>query len=228
MKQLSMASAKGAMITLLGSEVGDITKALGCTDSDWKVVTGMKPWKGAQRPQVKRLLEALIYGTIDVLGLPRFRVPAELVAATVALYVKPVNYMAACEWIGNQKSAEDLANFTGREEDLSGLEKVTPDRIYSLVLIYPSRVWVMARIRTSGKPFAPFQVSIPYWDKGIWEPDSAARLCSGANHSKATATQRYFCAVQYLINIGIIPSGQITTASTQRCSRSPVFYQGRA
>lgn len=122
------------MYILTSQSVVECATAVGCTEKDWKLLTGDKPWLGVDRARVKRLLDALLYGIVDTLGIPRFDLPAEYAATVIAMGVNPTNYFAACNWVGNFSSSEDIADYHGRLEGVTGLDKVTPSRLFALIL----------------------------------------------------------------------------------------------
>jgi hypothetical protein len=128
-KYLSMTSVRGSMKVLTECNIQDICLSLGCTEQDWHLVRGSKPWLGKDRPRVVRLLEGCFYGMIDTLGTPRFEVPAEFIAGVLTLIAHPVNFWTASAWLGTQKASEDIINDT-----VDGCEDVTPRQIFSLCL----------------------------------------------------------------------------------------------
>ena len=74
-------------------------QSLGLLPNELELVTGQNPWRTDQRNQVSKILHTLMYSTLDALGLHRFAVPAEYVAATIAMFVKPRNSLVACSWM---------------------------------------------------------------------------------------------------------------------------------
>src|SRR5205809_57078 len=46
--------------------------------------------------ELRRCVEACVYGTLDFVGYPRFPAPVEFIAAVIAYYVHPVNIQTAC------------------------------------------------------------------------------------------------------------------------------------
>lgn len=138
-KQLSLATCIGAMEILLSANVADVSETLGVTPKQWDLVTDPKPWQGADRLQVENTLKALLNATIDRLSLPRFELPAEYISAGIALFVHPINYQAACAWIGaGSKGAETLANFEGVTEPIEGFEKVTAQQCFAIICMIVS------------------------------------------------------------------------------------------
>lgn len=138
MKRLSLETAKGAMMVLLNSNIKDVVGAIGCTESDWKLVIGKKPWLGVDRPRVMRVLDGLLYGMVDQMGLPRFELPAEFAASVVALFVSPVNHYASCVWMGKFARGEDLGNAQINTEPVEGLELVSAKQLFALILMIVS------------------------------------------------------------------------------------------
>jgi hypothetical protein len=132
-KYLSLQTARGAMQILLKGSVVESAQTMGCTESDWKLLTGKKVWIGTDRVRVKRLIDALLYATVDTIGLPRFNLPAEYVATVITVFVHPSNYFSACCWTGNFSTSEDLADYHGRLEGVQSLEKVSASRLFALV-----------------------------------------------------------------------------------------------
>jgi len=86
------------------------SQVLDLTVDDYDFLTGTKLWTAMERSQVRRVVEAAVYGSLDYLGLPRFAVPAEYVAAAIAMYVHPVNLMTACAVMDGCEWTENVIN----------------------------------------------------------------------------------------------------------------------
>ncbi len=85
-------------------------ETLGILPDQLNLVTGHIPWKINERNIIVRTLDLLMFGTMDILSLPRFEVPAEYVAATIAMFVSPSNIMVSCRWM---ESGQPAADFLG-------------------------------------------------------------------------------------------------------------------
>lgn len=133
-RHLSLSTVRGALTVLSNGSVVDAAQSCGCTESDWKLLTGSKVFIGVDRPRVKRLLDNIIYGVVDTLGLPRFELPAEYAAACIAMFVNPVNFFPACSWIGTYARSEDIADYHGNLDSVQGLETVSSSKLFALVL----------------------------------------------------------------------------------------------
>jgi len=131
--KLNIQTAKGAMQIILNKAQIDAARSLGCTEKEWTLLVGPIPWKANDRNIVKRLLDQVIYGMMDTMALPRFKVPAEYIAAVITAMVTPCNYFPACSWLENTYKAEDLGNFDGSQLNSGEMEKVSNSRLFALV-----------------------------------------------------------------------------------------------
>lgn len=116
----------GAMKTIANSGYRGHLQSLGITEADYKKFVGSGQWIAADRGRMSQVLSALLYGATDALGMPRFELPAEYVAAGIAVWVSGVNMSLACEWAPNSGEAAQLAR--------SGFfEKPTTKQLFALV-----------------------------------------------------------------------------------------------
>lgn len=115
--------------------IGDYTSAdfdtLGITPEAFKLTAENNIWMLPHRPVVEKTLEALLFGTTDLLGIGRIQIPAEMVAAVISFYVAPANRRTACRWLKERRMAgapaDDLA--AGRTVD-----DVSEPQLFALVL----------------------------------------------------------------------------------------------
>ncbi len=114
---------------------------------DYAFLTQDKLWISRDRSRARRCIEAATYGALDMVGLPRFAVPAEFVAAAIAYFVKPQNLQLACvimegvEWSENIISGVDkpltasvifahsLRILSGKEFDVDQQVKLAKKRL---------------------------------------------------------------------------------------------------
>src|SRR5699024_714286 len=72
-------------------------------------------------------VEACVYGTLDIVGYPRFPAPVEFIAAVIAYYVHPVNIQTTCLIM-------EGAEFT--ENTINGVEhQVKAAELFAVILI---------------------------------------------------------------------------------------------
>lgn len=124
MIQLNVARGAMNMVAQMG-KAGYLSN-LGLTKDDFDKVTSDLPWLGSDRNRVTQAMNSLMFGTIDVLGLPRFQIPAEWIAACITVFVNPVNTHVACRFFERVTSADAL----GRNAEF---DDVTAERLFSLV-----------------------------------------------------------------------------------------------
>lgn len=96
------------------------TSVVNLTEDDFNFVTRKTLWLTIDRSRVRQCVESIVYGALDFIGFPRFDVPAEFIAAAIAHYVHPVNFMAACAVMEGCSFTENVINgvervITGRE-----------------------------------------------------------------------------------------------------------------
>lgn len=81
-----------------------------------KFIMGSKLWLSQDRARVRRGVEAFAFGALDVLGLPRFPLPAEFVACVIATIIHPSNWTVACVVMSGAEWSENVV--MNREDPL--------------------------------------------------------------------------------------------------------------
>src|SRR5690625_4044536 len=69
---------------------------LDLTEADFDFLTSSKGWSATDRSRARRCVEACVYGTLELVGCPRFPATVAFIAAVIAYYVHPVNIQTAC------------------------------------------------------------------------------------------------------------------------------------
>lgn len=121
--QLSVARSSLKIIAGLG-QAGQLD-TLGISEADYKRLTASGPWMPAEKNRMTSVLHSLIMGSVDAMGLPRFHVPAEYMAAAIVVFVHPVNMHAACNCAPSTGEADAMSR-----GDLSN--NVRPEQLFSL------------------------------------------------------------------------------------------------
>lgn len=135
--QLKVAVSSMALVGELGN-VGQLD-ALGVSKADYARLVGDAPWTASERNRMTATLHSLIMGSVDIMGLSRFKVPAEYMAAGIAVFVAPVNVHVACQYAPAVGEAEEM----GRGADRT---KVLPEQLFALVVqLYDTDMKVSAR-----------------------------------------------------------------------------------
>jgi len=126
--------ARGAMAMIAAQAENGSLDSLGVTREDFKKLTSNLPWLASDRARMTQVFFSMMSSTQDVVGVQRIQLPAEYIAAGIALFVAPVNVHGACVF-GSRgaKPAEEM----GR---MATTEAVTADRLFALVMqLYSSQ-----------------------------------------------------------------------------------------
>ena len=100
-----------ASLKILGEQaVVDITK------DDFDFITRSKLFLADVRGRVRQVLEGIAYGAVDIIGQPRFPLPAEYVAAVIAMFSHPANYTVCCNIMAGAEYTDNIV--TGIQEEI--------------------------------------------------------------------------------------------------------------
>ena len=97
--------ARGSLGFLANMGRVGVLDSFGITREEFEKLTGPVPWVGTDRHRVSQTLNALMHAGADILALPRFDLNAEYVAASIAIFVHPVNVYAACRFVEKVSTA---------------------------------------------------------------------------------------------------------------------------
>ena len=84
-----------------------------------KVLSQPTMWLSADRATVRNTFDNLLFQSLDLLGLPRFILPVEYVAAAIVCFVHPVNFLTACLWSESHGSTTDELALDGEYDRFS-------------------------------------------------------------------------------------------------------------
>lgn len=108
---------------------------LGINKQDFELATQSIPWRRDQIHKVMRTLNALIFGSLEVLGMPKIVVPSEYVAPIIATFVHPTNRMVACLWLSQERMTGAAAlELSARGQTASQIDPTSADELFSLVV----------------------------------------------------------------------------------------------
>lgn len=105
------AASIGALAMLSTQAQVDLPK------DDIEFLTGKRLWLSAERNRARHCIEAYAYGGLDIIGLPRFPLPAEFVGCVIAKAVSPANWAVACVVMSGVEWTENVV--LNRDEPLS-------------------------------------------------------------------------------------------------------------
>ncbi len=126
-KQVSYASAVNAMRLIARGAVSDAWIALGIPEDDFTLACSEEPYIATDRNRVKRVVDHLIHGVCDVVGVVRVQVPVEFLGAVLAVFIAPGNLAVACRWVERSPLADDFI-------EGGSVEQCTAEQLLSLAL----------------------------------------------------------------------------------------------
>lgn len=129
MQQLRIEVALGAMSILRDNSLSGDFSAFGISEKEYQLMSGPTPWLGSDRNTVKRVLDCMIWGIMDTIGVPRFEPPMEYVASVLSSFVSGNNLMVACRWIEGGPLAEDIVG------DLAAPTHVDAQKLFSFIIL---------------------------------------------------------------------------------------------
>lgn len=118
--------ACGAMRLIANIGHEGFLDGLGVSRHDFERLVGSDPWLASERNRMTTILHTMINASVDAMGLPRFNLPAEYIAAGISMFVAGVNVMPACIFAPPSRSAEDM----GR---MAAVDPCTPEQVFALV-----------------------------------------------------------------------------------------------
>lgn len=143
---LNYVVAKRAMAMIAAQGTMGHLDVIGLSREDFTRVTGAVPWLGTDRNRITVALNTLLSGVLDAAGVPRFALPAEWVAAAIAVFVSPINIHLACSYVERPGTASDLGR--GVEE----FDRCTAQQLFALIVqFYGSDAHVEARRQFEAK-----------------------------------------------------------------------------
>jgi hypothetical protein len=125
---ISLPTARNAMRLIRDGGVTSAHEIAGISQGDLEMIQSDAPWGNMDQRRCRNVLDQLINGTLEVMGLPRLNVPAEMRAAAVAYFVHPANIMAACSWLEAGGVASEIA-------EGGVVENVTASQLYAMVIM---------------------------------------------------------------------------------------------
>ncbi len=101
------------------------------TTAQWEIVTSPNLWIAEHKSTARDVLESIIYGTLDMLGLGRYEVPTEYVAAVIALTVNPCNFLPACSLLSGttHHSVDDMSR-----DSIECIQRTMPRQLFAMVI----------------------------------------------------------------------------------------------
>ncbi len=91
-------------------------------------------WIASERAHARQIIEKLVYGTLDIMGLSRFEVPVQYVACIISMFVDNSNYMTA-SYIFAGSQLHDISAMAESSQPVDSLESICVPQLFSLILL---------------------------------------------------------------------------------------------
>lgn len=111
--KLSLETARGALRLVRESDLSLQAQAFGISKEELTKVMLNRTWVAGDRGPVRRVLDNLCYGMMDMIGVARIEIAAEYVAAVIVAFVAPCNIAVACRWCEGVRSSEAVRDAAG-------------------------------------------------------------------------------------------------------------------
>lgn len=135
MTNLSFESAY-ALLKRIDQYVAADFDALGITPQDFQLVANDAPWRRDNLNRVMRTMNALLFGTLEVMGMPKIVIPSEYLAAIITAVVAPANRMVCCVWMAQERQTGIGAlEQSARSQATSQLDPTSADALFALVVM---------------------------------------------------------------------------------------------
>lgn len=110
-------------------------EALGVKKQDWELLSQAGPWHLPDKARVIRVINALVYGSCEMIGHQRMVIPAEYIACMIAGVVKAVNWRTAAIWMAlDRNTGVGALELASQSATNNALQQVTAEQLNALVI----------------------------------------------------------------------------------------------
>lgn len=132
---LSIASAMALLRSIEQYTPADFD-LLGITQEQFEQLAQPVPWRRENLNQVMRTLNCVLFGTLEVMAVPKIIVPSEYVAAHIVATVHPGNRMLACIWMAQERqTGVGALELAARQNQGSQYDPTSADNLFALVCL---------------------------------------------------------------------------------------------
>lgn len=109
---------------------------LGITQEQFSKLTQNYMWLRSDMQIVMRTMITMIYGSLEIMGIPKITVPSEFIAPHVATLVAPCNRMICCVWLSQEKqTGAGALELAARNHQASTIDHTSADSLFALVCL---------------------------------------------------------------------------------------------
>lgn len=126
---------------------------LGITSEEFEQLASDKAWRRDHIQRVMRTMNALIFGSMEVMALPKLIVPAEYVSAVICAVVHPANIMTCCVIMAQERTVGPGAmELAARGASPTQIDPCGADQLFSLCcILFDTEHANFARVRLREK-----------------------------------------------------------------------------
>lgn len=107
---------------------------LGIKQEDIEVLKQNFNWDRTQLNTVMRTMNSILFGALEMMGVPKIIVPSEYVAAVIATIPDPCNMMALCIWMSQERqTGVGALELAARQSTPSQYDPTSADILFAQV-----------------------------------------------------------------------------------------------
>jgi len=126
-------------------------ETLGITPEEFELLNEARPWLRETMPHLVRAMNALIFGSMEKMTLPKIAVPAEYVACVISAVVHPVNLMAMCVIMAQERATGvGVLELAARATSPTAIDPTSGDQLFAICCILADKDranWARRRLR---------------------------------------------------------------------------------
>lgn len=106
---------------------------LGITPEQFDLLAQPLPWLRETMPELVRTMNAIIFGTIEKMTLPKLVVPSEYVACVISAVVHPCNVMSMCIIMAQERqTGVGALELAARNASPTSIDHTSSDNLFAL------------------------------------------------------------------------------------------------
>ncbi|AXH76711.1 MAG: external scaffolding protein [Microviridae sp.] len=126
---LNLDTAQGAMRLISNIGRRGFIDGIGISKAEFDRFIGDEQWMATDRNRMTVVLHTLLNASVDAMNLPRFDLPAEYIAAGIAMFVSGINTLPACIFGPQAPSAEMMGRGPA-----GSVQPCTAQQVFALVV----------------------------------------------------------------------------------------------
>lgn len=135
MQNVSVSTAIALLRTIERYTPADFD-VLGITQENFELLSQRDTWRREQLHIIIRTFNSVLFGTLEIMGLPKLVVPSEYVAAHITSIVAPENHMHCCILLAMERqTGVGALELAARQASPSQYDPTSADHLFALVCL---------------------------------------------------------------------------------------------